>query len=212
MSNEIKNKLRRAFGIDKLEYALFYNWQYSLRFELNTSGSYVEMFTSAYNRARKLLEHTFKNSNELYVLVRFYNYSPDDNKQYKEMRRLKRCGFELPKQYLVDKSSYICFAGEEDEHEEWHHEYLLLIEINNCNYLAILWAICSQDLGIQPSAKVEGYFIDFQRQIIAHPYDDRGMDIVATKKEAIEFLYRDYYHWLLDYDLELMQRTFLRDV
>ncbi len=212
MSNEIRDKLRQTFGIDKLEQALFYNWQYSLRFELNTKGSCVEMFTSAYNRSRKLLEHTFKNSDELYVLVRFYSYSPDDNKQSKAIRPLKRCGFELPEQYLVEKYSYICFADEEDEYQEWHHEYLLLIEINNRNYLAILWAICSKDLGIKPSAKVEAYFIDFQRQIIAHPYDDRGIDMIATKKEAIEFLYKNYYHWLLNYDLELMQRTFLKDV
>lgn len=71
-----------------------------------------------------------------------------------------------------------------------------------------MWAICSKDLGIQPSAKVNAYFIDFDKQIIAHPYDDRGMDIVAIKKDALSFLYRDYYSWLLDYDLKIMQTKF----
>ncbi|MDJ0535756.1 MAG: DUF3885 domain-containing protein [Xenococcaceae cyanobacterium MO_207.B15] len=56
------------------------------------------------------------------------------------------------------------------------------IAINDTNYQAILWAICSKDLGIQPSAKIDCYFIDFKKQIIAHPYDDRGMDIVAMQQ------------------------------
>ena len=91
MSNEIRDRLDRAFKIDKLENALFYSWKYGLRFELNTGGSYVEMFSSAYDRARELLEHTFENSAELYVLLRFYDYVADENKKPKEMRRLKRC-------------------------------------------------------------------------------------------------------------------------
>ena len=208
MSDEIEDKLRQSFGVDKLEHALFYNWQYGLRFELNTGGSYVEMFTSAYDRARELLEHTFKNSSELYVLLRFYDYIADENKKPKEMRRLKRCGLELPENYSKEKFSRVCFAGKENEYEESCYEYLIEIEINSRNYLAILWAICSQDLGIQPSAGIKGYFIDFNRQIIAHPYDDRGMDIVAIKKDAIAFLYQDYYRWLLNYDLKLMQSKF----
>ena len=72
MSNEIQNKLRTSFGINKLEHALFYNWEYGLRFELNTGGSYVQMFISAYERARELLEHTFNNSDEICILLRFY--------------------------------------------------------------------------------------------------------------------------------------------
>ena len=210
MGNTIRDRLRSSFGVDKLEHALFYNWQYGLRFELNNGGSYVEMFTSSYDRARELLEHTFKSSEKLYILLRFYDYPSDKDKQKipKQMRRLKRCGFQLPEQHLVEKSSHIRYAGEEDECEEWHYEYLLLTEINSSNYLAILWAICSNELGIQPSAGVKGYFIDFDKQIIAHPYDDRGMDIVAIKKDAIAFLYQDYSSWLLDYDLAKMSKTY----
>ncbi|MEL6496497.1 MAG: hypothetical protein AAFQ41_15445, partial [Cyanobacteria bacterium J06623_7] len=118
MSDAIKDKLNSSFGIDKLEHALFYNWKYGLRFELSIGGSYVEMFTKAYDRARKLLDRAFEHSDEIHVLLRFYGDIPDENKQPKEMRRLKRCGFKLPGSYLAEKSSYICFAGEEDEYEE----------------------------------------------------------------------------------------------
>ena len=209
MSNRIKDKIHSSFNTDQLEHALFHNWQYGLRFELNNGGSHVEMFTCSYDRARELLENTFKSSEEIYILLRFYDYSSDKNRQKipKQLRRLKRCGFQLPEQYLVNKSSHIRYSGEE-ECQERHYEYLLLTEINSSSYLAILWAICSNELGIQPSAGIKGYFIDFQKQIIAHPYDDRGMDIVAIRKDTISFLYRDYYSWLLDCDLAKMNKTF----
>lgn len=206
MNNKIKDKLHTTFNIDRLGNSLFYSWQYSLRFELSTGNNYVTMFFSAYDRVRKLLEYTFNNSDKLYVLVRFYVDISNSKKTSKQMRRLKRCGFKLPEKNLCEKAFYSYLI--EDKEEEYYDEYLLPIEINNDNYLAILWAVCSQDLGIQPSAEISCYFLDFNRQIIAHPYDDRGMDIVATKKESLEFLYQDYYHWLLDYDLELMQTKF----
>jgi len=207
MSEAIKNKLSNTFCRDKLEYALFYNWDWGLRFELNTSGSYIEMFTSAFDRSRELLAYTFVNTKVIYLLIRFRSYDSNCQKP-KEMRRLKRCGFTLPGQYLLEKSSYLDDEGQEDQFTEYHHEYLFPVEINSGNYLAALWAVCSSDLGIQPSAKIDCYFIDFDRQIIAHPYDDRGMDIVAMNKQTLSWLYRDYYHWLLEYDLKVMQEKF----
>ena len=94
------------------------------------------------------------------------------------MHRLKRCGFKLPKDYLVQEYDGLSFP-DDDNFNIHHYEYLLPIKINDTNYQAILWAICSQDLGIKPSANIDDYFIDFEKCIIAHPYDDRGMDIVA---------------------------------
>ena len=89
MSNKIRDKLCSSFGIDRLEHALFYNWKYGLRFELSTGGSYVEMFVKAYDRARELLEHTFDDSDELYILLIFYGYIPDENKKPREILSIK---------------------------------------------------------------------------------------------------------------------------
>ena len=202
MSNEISKKLQKYFQINHLEHALFYNWQHSLRFELSTGDSDIEMFISAYDRARELLQYTFENSDELHVLIKFYGDILNHKKQPKEMRRLKRCGFKLPETY-----DYGYFLEPEDSQINGY-EYLLPVTINDSNYMAILWAVCSKDLGLQPSAQISAYFIDFKKQVVAHPYDDRGLDIVATEKEALNTLYEDYYHWLLDYDLEIMNQQF----
>lgn len=206
MSNEISKKLQKFFKLDKLGHALFYNWQYSLRFELSTDGGNIEMFTSAYDRARELLEHTFENSDNLHVLVRFYTEIINNKKQPKEMRRLERCGFKLPEIY--DHGYFL----EQEVSGIAYSEYLLPVTINDSNYLAILWAVCSKDLELQPSAEISAYFIDFKKQMIAHPYDDRGMDIVAIEKESLNFLYEDYYHWLLNYDLEIMQQKLNKNI
>jgi len=203
----MRKKLQAAFAREKIGHALFYNWDWGLRFELNTSVSYVEMFVSVFVRSRESLAYTFAKTNITYLLIRFRSY--DNNlQQPKEIRRLKRCGFKLSEQYLYDRSNYIHDEGQEDEFIEYHHEYLLPVEINSGNYLAALWAVCSSDLGIQPSAKIDCYFIDFERRIVAHPYDDRGMDIVAMDRQSLYFLYRNYYHWLLEYDLNLMRKKF----
>ena len=208
MSQSITNKLQTAFCRDKLEYALFYNWDWGLRFELNTSSSYIEMFISAFDRSRELLEYTFSETSVTYLLIRFRSCAENNSKQPKEMRRLKRCGFILPEHYLSERSSYLYDKGTEDEFLEYHHEYLFPVKINSGNSLAVLWAVCSSDLGIQPSAKLDCYFIDFDRQLVAHPYDDRGMDIVAMNRQSLTFLYKDYYHYLLEYDLKRMQTKF----
>lgn len=205
--NNIRDEIQAAFCRDKLEHALFYNWDWGLRFELNTSGSYVEMFVSAFDRSRELLAYTFAKTKVTYLLIRFRSYD-DARQQHKEMRRLKRCGFKLPEQHLFEKSSHIHYEEQEDEFTEYHHEYLFPVKINSGNYLAVLWAVCSSDIGIHPSAKIECYFIDFERKLVAHPYDDRGMDIVAMNQQFLSYLYINYYNYLLEYDLKTMQEKF----
>lgn len=51
-------------------------------------------------------------------------------------------------------------------------------------------------------------FSDTERHLLFHPYDDRGADVVAEKAETIRFLYEDCKNWLLEYDLQRMQKIF----
>ena len=52
------------------------------------------------------------------------------------------------------------------------------------------------------------FFFDTERHLLFHPYDDRGADVVAEKAETIRFLYEDCKNWLLEYDLQRMQKIF----
>ncbi|MDO4530949.1 MAG: DUF3885 domain-containing protein [Bacillota bacterium] len=52
------------------------------------------------------------------------------------------------------------------------------------------------------------FFFDTQRHLLFHPYDDRGVDIVGKTPDDIRYLYEDCRNWLLEYDIERMQKTF----
>lgn len=52
------------------------------------------------------------------------------------------------------------------------------------------------------------FFLDTTRHLLFHPYDDRGADAVAAKRETLLPLYTDCQNWLLEYDLERMQQIF----
>ena len=55
------------------------------------------------------------------------------------------------------------------------------------------------------------FFLDTTRNLLFHPYDDRGSDVVAENRENIRFLYEDCKNWLLDYDLPRMREIFERE-
>ena len=52
------------------------------------------------------------------------------------------------------------------------------------------------------------FFFDTTRHLLFHPYDDRGLDIVGKSPEDIRYLYESCRNWLLEYDMERMQKTF----
>lgn len=75
---------------------------------------------------------------------------------------------------------------------------------------ALLEAIMSCDfknLGFRELSSAV-FFFDTKRHLLFHPYDDRGVDVVAETPDSIRFLYEDCRNWLLDYDLERMKTIF----
>lgn len=64
-----------------------------------------------------------------------------------------------------------------------------------------------KDLGFRELSSAV-FFFDTTRHLLFHPYDDRGIDVVAKATEDIRFLYEDCKNWLLAYDMERMQATF----
>lgn len=148
-----------------------------MRFELNSGGGYVEMFTSSYDRVRILVKEAFNESHNIYGLIKFDIEVSSDRYQAQQIQDLEECGFTLPSNYIFEEKI------KEHEHDSEYIlkevDYLFPIEIDDTNCQALLWAVCAMDLGIQPKAAIRAYFIDFERKLVAHPYDDRGMDIVV---------------------------------
>lgn len=54
----------------------------------------------------------------------------------------------------------------------------------------------------------EVYFVNADKKLIFHMYDDRGLDIIATDKETLKPIYAKHNDWLLDYDRERIDKQF----
>ncbi len=46
------------------------------------------------------------------------------------------------------------------------------------------------------------------RNIVLHMYDDRGMDLVASSREALQGIHDAYKPWILEYDRDRIGSTF----
>jgi hypothetical protein len=52
--------------------------------------------------------------------------------------------------------------------------------------------------------------VNISKKIIYHLYDDRGCDVIASDKEYIRFLYEDRNEWILNYDRNEIDSTFIK--
>lgn len=103
---------------------------------------------------------------------------------------------------------YIFPDDDEDEGTYKTQRFTLQCKTSDFNYIPILKAICNQDMGIKPSIFERVYFININRKIIFHVYDDRGCDLLATSPETIREVYDKYNNWILDYDRNVIDRVF----
>jgi len=72
----------------------------------------------------------------------------------------------------------------------------------------LLWCAISREMAITPKAPVSSFLADFDRNILLHVYDDRGMDVTALDREVLLRTYRGRNAWLLDHDRRRMGEAF----
>jgi Domain of unknown function (DUF3885) len=198
-THPLRDELHRVFGRDGLELGLFYRHAPALRFELSLGGSYVEMFTQAYDRAREILDAAFAETGELTVVLSQFGGGPP-LAHLSGFRSVRRCGVELPRGFE---------AWTEPTDDEWHPERAFLAfrcgrgEVNG-----LLWGALAADLGIRPRLECRVHLADAERGILAHPYDDRGMDLIGPNHALLRELYTRFNPWLLDYDCERIDGFF----
>ena len=74
---------------------------------------------------------------------------------------------------------------------------------------ALLWCSLAYEMPVKPKAPVVSYLADFERGVLLHIYDDRGMDVSALTASALMPVYRAFDPWLLDYDRDRMKTAFV---
>ncbi|HEX4861111.1 MAG TPA: DUF3885 domain-containing protein [Rhizomicrobium sp.] len=185
--------------------------QYSLRFELNQGGSYINMFTSAYDRARCLARAAIPSEQLIAVIAANPNPSMELGAQWRGW--IGRAAFDvLAKMGVPTVPSVASWKGHIHPHDDEDPEALLwehrAVRVTWDQADILLWSGIGQDIGVTPQAPVLSTLVDVEHCVSVHAYDDRGMDITALSADRIAALYTRFDEWLLDYDRPRMSEAF----
>jgi hypothetical protein len=202
----------------KLERPLLYNNPFGLRFEIGPAQIGVwadrtarklneKYFETALKRAQDIFEAAFSSEDDISIAYQLFS----DGR-----RRIKKNCYILRQidNGIISKTTY-------SDHRElysedldykcqcWRRVTVSDLKTKDANIKNILISIINTDFGTrQPSARGECYFINHTKGLVLNLYDDRGMDVVAPKKETLLPLYKTYSEWLLDYDREHINKVF----
>ena len=196
-------KLQKTFGLDACSHALFYEFEFALRFELGGEefgmNQPIRRFLQAHQRASTIAKTTFKNATNVQAVIKSWG---NNEGPASDFSRLK---FALPEVGRGDFAEFTQSDPDEDQREFWHvapiYDALQISEL--------LWLDIAKDMPVEPASYGHNtWLVNFEQEIILHAYDDRGLNVISTKKETLQPLYEKFSDWLLDYDRHKMDAVF----
>ena len=177
---------------------LFYRWPIGLRFGLG-----LEAFRE---RAIKLYEFVFGPEDNCVIVSQDspLDLSPEARKRYFQV-------FSLPGAFdsniRLGLPSWDVTTEQSGEQETFSLQWAQL-PARSFRYGSVLEGIANADHTRTPSVSGCVYFLNPAAEIIAHMYDDRGMDIIAARRDALIPIYQTFKHWILEFDRERIAKDF----
>ncbi|TCC99192.1 DUF3885 domain-containing protein [Pedobacter hiemivivus] len=211
LKKEVSDFMSAHFNNSKIRSPLFFNSRYGLRFDLQCGEIGTdEYFHTAVLGAQQLFEEAFseKDSVMLYLVdfkwkrrkLRFSNYC------FKQIERLTEDEIE----YHIVRGLY-----ESENNLDIRNVALIKVLRNSINHIGVFTAIANKDFSRQPGLDKYGflgskevYFINLDKQIIFHMYDDRGLDIIASNIEVLKSVYFKFNHLLLEVNRNEIDKNF----
>ena len=139
------------------------------------------------------------------ILVHLQAFASASHFSFREMlRELRLAGIVIPsvRDVWVDQT-------DDDDDYGAGHWVSCAFEVPVTKLQNLLWCAVVTDFGsLHPNPYCRVYLLNSHKGIVCHPYDDRGMDVIGRRKSALAELYTRRKDLLLDYDLEVMRRTF----
>lgn len=210
---ELKELLNNYFEGLIVKKPLFYNHKIGIRFNLQTEANTDEEYFNEVNKRSMLLfESVFSNDDDIYFVFYDYKYKKRKvrigNYCFKQNRSLTNKNVD----YLLVRKLY-----RNKSHKDLYNRAIVKTKVGNVNYKSILDAIGKIDFpALVPRIDKEGvlsnkeiFFINVNKKIIFNMYDDRGLDIVASKKYDLLNIYKKYNDWILDYDRKAIDAIFV---
>ena len=192
----------KNFGVNAFSHSLFYCYKDSLRFKLSNGGYYIDQFITAFKKSEEICTSVLGDSKIFYVCLSFYG-GESFLSSLSRFKNIRKCQIRIPKDYI----GWAEKVADEDDENCTIYRHFITFEANTNILNILLWGALSCDLGIKPTLKAKVFIINREIDTIIHPYDDRGMDIVSINYELLKYLYKNFNHYLLDYDREKMDST-----
>ena len=188
-----------TFAFDETWDCRFKASPFRLRFEL--SGQFdnvaapIPRFMQALIRSRAIREATFAESRELWAIVG--SWGPDG---FEALTQLGFAGSQL-----AEWRAGLTGFDNSDESGTWR---VFDVAGDDAACDTLLWASIVNEMPIAPQAPVDCYFLDMDRSILLHVYDDRGMDVTALAASSLTEVRKRFDGWLLPYDRARIEAAF----
>lgn len=202
----LQRKIDEVFGGKAFERPLFYSCPGGLRFSLSEKGTAIEQFLLALQKARCICADIFPDEGSLVVCLRVRS-GTNPFALRPVLAELRAAGIGIPSNHsrwhnLIHPDDWF----DESEEEYWvnvaFHAPLSLLQ----NFL---WCALAKDFGdIRPRPFCDIYLFNLSLQVMAFPYDDRGMDVVGPNRAALAQLYQKHQRFLLTHDRPVMDEVF----
>lgn len=195
-------------GVKNIPFGAFYNFPHALRFELGIGENRIRRMVSAFDRARAICNHILEMQiDEIYAVFRII----DEKRRSFNKQRF----FETMLDYLNIKADNFINFGIAEMPDGFNNDddslccYWYAVKLKSLEDIdGFLWFPVSAEMGFKPILLADLYIYDRKNAILIHPYDDRGMDVIAAQKQSLVRLYQDFNGWLLDYDRTKMDENF----
>lgn len=199
----------------RIRSSLFFNWDNGLRFDLQKgevdTGRYFE---EVFKRSTTLFQAAFAPNDSAFLVIMDYKYKRakirSGNFCFKQIRDLS--GHEIA--YLKVHKLY-----DPNDSLDVRNVTVVKSDIERIDYKNILKAIGNTDFtqrqprldknGVFTSKEV--FFLNIDKKLIFHMYDDRGLDIIANDVEQLRPIYNKFNSWLLDSNREKIDGLFNKE-
>lgn len=209
---EYREFLKENFKGLRLRKPLFYSWDCGLRFDLQVGASNTDSyFQEVTKRATTIFQSAFEYSDQVFLVLMDYQYKRRkirfSNFVFKQIDNLVKSEISYTKEVRLYDTS---------DKSDIRNVAIIKLTTNRINHKNILTAIGHTDFPTrQPRLDHNGflsdkeiYFVNMDKKLIFHMYDDRGIDIIAADKETLRPIYKLHHDWILDYDRERIDKQF----
>lgn len=212
IKQEYRQFLNDNFKGLTLRQPLFYNWNFGLRFDLQVGKTNTdEYFKEVTKRACTIFEITFDSSDKVFLIFMDYKY---------KRRKIRFSSFIFKQVASLKKTEthYSKVTGLYEPGDKFDIRNIAIIKLaaERINHENILTAIGHSDFPPRqpsldhnrPLSSKEIYFVNIDKKLIFHMYDDRGLDLIAADKEILRPIYKQHNNWILDYDRKHIDKQF----